>query len=182
MHISSEGRGLCLADLAREHLVDRDAGFDVLAFGALRMRGAQVHGCRARMIAGAFLGRERRGHAVIGAADDRDAVLERRDRLQDARQLPALAGAGRPPVARRRAVRHVQEAVAAVRRRRLCHRGHHRIEQRQSDRRAHSAQEGSAWQVSLGDEHRDALPSSISAQWASATTSVAAGVSSAARI
>ena len=35
------GQGALLADLAREHLVDRDAGLDVLAFGALRMRGAQ---------------------------------------------------------------------------------------------------------------------------------------------
>ena len=157
MHISSEGSGFSWPILARDHLVDRDAGVDVLPFGALRVRRAQVDGRRARVVARAFLGAQRPGHRVIRIADHREAILERRERREDARQLPVLAFAGRLPVRRARAVRHVQEAVAAHALRHGRHRGHHRVEQRQRDGRAYAAQERSARDVSLRNEHRCSL-------------------------
>src|SRR5688500_17091824 len=100
---------------------------------------------------------------VLGeAADDHEAILERRQRAENRRQLEGGAFADGGPVVDagevpRHAVRHVDEAEAPDRvGRGLRHRhagGHHRVEQWKCERCPDAAEKRSSWQRSLGDKH-----------------------------
>ena len=143
-----------LADDRRRHLVDRRARLDVGAFGLLRPDAAQPRGADARVHAAAFA--QVLGALVREAADDDDVIAERFERLEHGRELEVRADALRVEVRQIGAVRRVEEARAAAPPSARCLRGerrHHRVEQRQRERRAHSSQEGPPGQCHLRDDH-----------------------------
>ena len=120
-----------LADVLREHLVDRNADANVLGFRLLRDGARQP---------------PRRAHGVIRDAgtagarkltDDGELIAKRLERLQDRRQRQRAGLALGHPVRDRAAVRNVHGAEAQRRpRRRLRerrHGRHHRFEERQRD-------------------------------------------------
>ena len=136
--------GRVLTDLRGHDLIDRDAGENVLGLRALRSHTGEPP-CRAdRVIA------TRRGRPDQ-VRDHHDRVAEWFERLQRRRELESRSDAGRRPRFHDRAVgnEHRPEACARLRRR-LRERGdrrHHRVEQRQRDRGADSAQERSPRQM-----------------------------------
>jgi hypothetical protein len=102
-------------------------------------------------------------------ADDREPVAKRGQGTQDWRQVEVRALADRGPVVDAGeipgdAVRQVDEAEPPhgrrrrLRERRQCR--HHRVEQRQGQRRANAAQERSPWQCCFRDEHQRYLSAS----------------------
>ena len=149
-----------LAERLRGDLVHRHAGADVGAFGLLRVHAGEERRRGAHVIAGALaVGRKRR--LVRQAGDDEQPVAERRERLEDRRQLEARAVGRRRPLLHLDAVRHVDDRQPARRRRTrpraASERRHHAVEQRQRQRGAEAAQERPAGQRHLGDEHHACL-------------------------
>ena len=143
-----------LADQARGHLVERDAGVEVLGLGTLGRRS----------------GEPRRGADRVGAArrtiqvrDDDEAVAEFLDRLQDRRELEPGPRGRRRPVTGPLAHRHEHGAKperwlrGGLRQRRRG--GNHRIEEREGQRGTHPLEDRPARQRPLGDEHvRSLMP------------------------
>ena len=76
-----------LADFRRGDLIDRHAGVDVGAVGALGMNAVQKDGRAACVIAAVVAGTLRAGHGVGQIADDHDLILVRLERRQDRREL-----------------------------------------------------------------------------------------------
>ena len=94
------------AELAREHLVDRRVGHHVGLGRSAAPRAGQERARRARMDVGP------RG---VEPREDEHPVAERRQGLQDRRQLEAASHRRRRPVLHRHAVRHEDRLEAANR-------------------------------------------------------------------
>jgi hypothetical protein len=156
-------RGL-VADLLGHDLVDRGAGVDVRALRLLGVGLGQEHRRRAEVIA-ADLGRgERLGVVDVGVADDGQVVAVRFERCERRRrEVEARAGSGRRPQvllgaesgAAGGAVHHLHRDQSPLGRQRLGQRRarrHHRVEQRQRQRRAHALQQRAPRKVPFRDQ------------------------------
>ena len=122
-----------LAHLLGEHLVHRDAGVDVGVLGVLGRHVGQEPRRGARMNADVRPGQTGRRLAVQ-AAEHQQAILERRERREDRRELERPLRRGRPVLhhhaVRARTRRPAARTGAAA----ALHRGerrHHAVEQRQ---------------------------------------------------
>ena len=152
-----------LAELTRRDLIggdaELDAGWPETTVPLPGMDAAQPHRRRARMVPVAVS--KRVGLSVRETAQHEQAVLDRRQRAQNRRQLEPGARGRRHPLLLDDAVRHVDESESGGgggsglgqggRRR------HHRVEQRQRDGRAQPAEERPARQRHLRNDHDSAF-------------------------
>ena len=148
-----------LADPPRDALVDGGPGVDVRAGRLLRLLGAEIRG--RDEVVGAGHPRRRLRRPRPEPARDHHLVPERLERLPDVRIREAPPHRVGNPVAGRGAVRDEDPREAGRRRRggvQRRGRRHHRLEQRQRDRRAHSPQKRPARQAPLRDEHPQPPP------------------------
>jgi hypothetical protein len=101
--------------------------------------------------------RRRDGAFVLQPADDRQLLLERRERFQDRRQLEVGPFGDRRPLIHDRAVRQIHEPEVRLRTGgRLGQSGpcrDHRVQQRQAHGDASATEEGATGKVLLRDEH-----------------------------
>ena len=129
------------AHVVGHDLVERNAGLDIDQ-ALLDLHAGQVEAAAAAVIARAI---EQRAPGIVGqVAEHEDVVLERLQRLQDARQLGELALVVRVPVAHDDAVGHIDERHAD---RRFAARGAAKAgtmasRKRKRDGGAHAAQKG----------------------------------------
>src|SRR5262249_33427857 len=103
---------------------------------------------------------------VAGPLDDDGPVLELGDGRHDRPHLPLVAAADpfRPPIWLRDAVRHVDDLEAH--RRLGCGKcRHHRVEVRQGERRADTAEDSASWKGQLRDNHDGQLLTSARRIW-----------------
>ncbi len=138
-----------LAEVRRGDLVDGHAAKGFLALP--RRHTAQPR----RRVEGVHRRRDRR--LVLQPAHDRQLLLERREGLENRRELEALALGGGRPLVHDRAVGQIHEPHARFRARRGLRQGgpcrNHRIQQRQAHGDAGAAEERAPGKVLLGDEH-----------------------------
>ena len=138
-----------LAEVRGGELIHGDAAVRLLALA--RQHAAQpgprterVHGRRDRPL-------------VLQSADHRQLFLERRERLEDRRQLEVRPFGHRRPLIHDRAVRQIHEPHARLgtggRLGQSGPRRDHRVQQRQAHGDAGAAEERAAGEVFLGDEH-----------------------------
>ena len=143
------------AQLVGGILVDGLRARDVGAFGALRQHSAQPPGMIPRVDAAALVVGEHRH--VAQAAHDDDVLAQRLDRLEHGRHRVVRAAVSfGMEVRQEHPVGHVDEAQAQGPGAGRCgrERRHHGIQERQRNRGAHAAQEGSAFERELRDDHR----------------------------
>ena len=129
------------AHVVGHNLIHRYAGLDIHQ-ALLHLYAGQVAAAAAPVIARAI--QQRAPGIVRQVAEHEDVVLERLQRLEDARQFGKLALVVRVPVAHDDAVGHVDERhadgrFAGARRRKG---GHHGIQKRKGDGGSHAAQKG----------------------------------------
>ena len=157
-----------LAETPRVDLIERDTRVDVGAERLLRSRLREIDRGGAVVIAADLVRRERVRPVAIGVAHDREVLAVRLERGEARRrEIEVAPGCGRRPevlerAVARRAGRAVDDLEAREPRARpraaLRERGHHRIEQRQRDRRAGTAQQRAPRQALPRDEHAPFTP------------------------
>ena len=144
-----------LSDLLRDHLVDRRAVVDVGARRPLGLVRTEVG--RSHPVVGRALAGRRFRRTGVKAAQDHRLLPVRFERLEDRRHLEAGSHFVRHPVSRRHAVGNKRGDEPRLRRGgrlRQKRRGrHHRVQQRQGERRAGAAQERPPGKVLLRDKH-----------------------------
>jgi hypothetical protein len=145
--------------MPRSDLVGRNAVLDVGPVRFARVAAGQPRGRRACVVAAAVTERER---VALGQTREHvDAVLDRRERLQQIGQFIVRALDGRGPVRHVHAVGHEQKGRAHRTLGRRLHaaglgqraKGHHSVQQGQGHRGAHAAQQGSAGNLGFARAH-----------------------------